>query len=265
MDRDLDLRPRSFFSWEVAGAGDFPYYRRGAVSPVGWLMILLGVFLGFTLDLAQSQLVSKIAPTPGVWQSTLSILCLLLVPALPMLGVYLAVGRRTALLFRRMRGSDWLLAVILAAVALVWSIGVTLLLGAVGIKTVSDSAIPTSGGKTGVAESVGTILQFPFLLFGENLFLLLPFLFFLMVLASVLGMPRKPAVIVAVLLAGALFGMYHFRAYDWHLAQMLLVIGAGQVIVAFGYLRTKNILVPFISHLLIDTTIFLVTLVRDLH
>lgn len=185
-------------------------------------------------------------------------------PALPLAALWIAAGRRASELFRRLQKRDWGLIALLVVASYAWSIGTAWALGKLGAKTVADAAVGEATGAKGALEAAATLLQLPFLLFAENLFMILPFLFFLMLGYSVLGWARKPSVAVAVVLAGLLFGIYHFKAYDGNWAQMLIVIGLGQVIMAFGYLKTKNLWVSYLTHLIYDGLTFLIVLVVDL-
>lgn len=252
-DLVLDAPMTDFFGWEDTEAGDFPYYRGPSSLAVwGWVLILVGVALGLTADFVGNSLVQAL-PHNDALRIVASIVVILAVPGLPLLGVWLAAGSRIKLLFRRLTGRNWVLIGVLTVLAGLWSVVMTKLLGALGQKSVGDASI--AHGPGAIKENIGTFIELPFLIFGEALFLVLPFLAVLALLAGVFKMERKPAVIVAAVVASLAFGVYHFKAYDWHWAQMLITIGLGQIIVLFGYLKTKNVLVAYLAHLLFDWVI----------
>lgn len=242
-----------FFRWEDPGAGEFPYYRGSErLGLWGWALILLGVALGLTADLTNNAIMGALPHTKAL-QLTVGILIILAVPGLPLLGVWLAAGPRIRLLFRRLTGRNWALIVVLMVLTALWSAGMNKALGTLGQQSVADASV--ADGASGVAKNIGVFLELPFLIFGEALFVVLPFLAVLALFTEVFKIPRKPAVIGAALIAGLAFGVYHFKAYDWHWAQMLISIGLGQIIVLFGYLKTKNVLVTYLAHLLLDWVI----------
>lgn len=255
----LDAPTTNFFNWEDEEAGDFPYYRGPTrLKPWAWVLILVGVALGLTADLAGNSVVSAL-PDSAALRIPASVAVLLAVPGLSLLGVWLAAGPRVKLLFRRVSGKGWLLIGALTVLSGLWSIGMNKLLGSLGQQTVADASVAHGAGA--IKQNVGTFIELPLLIFGEALFVVLPFLAVLALLTDGLKMARKPAVITAALVASLAFGVYHFKAYDWHWAQMLVTIGLGQVIVLFGYLKTKNILVTYLAHLLFDWVIVGLTIV----
>lgn len=246
--RDID-----YFSWEDREAGDFPYYRgRNRVGVWGWILIILGVAFGLLADFTGTELVNLL-PHNVVLRVLGSAVVILSVPGFPLLGVWLAAGEQIKALFRSLTKQDWRLIGILTVLAGAWSVGMNWVIGLIGHESVKDAAISTGSGS--IAQNAWLLLELPFLIFGEALFAVLPFLALLALFCNVFKMERKPAVILALVLAGLLFGLYHGEAYDWHWAQMLIVIGLGQVITLFGYLKTKNVLVAYLSHLIYDWVI----------
>ncbi len=246
--RDID-----FFDWEDREAGDFPYYRgRYRIGVGGWILILVGVGFGLLADFTGTRLVDML-PHNTVLRILGAVVVVLSVPGFPLLGVWLAAGEQIKALFRPLTGRDWRLIGILTVVAGVWAVGANWLVGLLGHESVKDAAIGTGSGSVG--QNAWLLLELPFLIFGETFFAVLPFLAFLALFINVFKMERKPAVILALVLASLLFGLYHGQAYDWHWAQMLVVIGLGQIITLFGYLKTKNVLVSYLSHLIYDWVI----------
>jgi hypothetical protein len=62
---------------------------------------------------------------------------------------------------------------------------------------------------------------------------------------------RKSAVVIAVFATALVFGLAHYAAYG-SIVQILLVQGLGCIIDVFAYLKTKNILTSYATHLPLD-------------
>jgi membrane protease YdiL (CAAX protease family) len=67
-------------------------------------------------------------------------------------------------------------------------------------------------------------------------------------------------VLIAWVVTAIWFGAAHLPTYDWNVLQCFLVIGLARIVLTLAYIRTKNILVAFGAHLLVDWAIFTVTL-----
>lgn len=53
-----------------------------------------------------------------------------------------------------------------------------------------------------------------------------------------------------------IFGLIHYNSYNGALAQIIFVIGFGSIFYTYAYLKTKNVIVAYISHILIDGIVF---------
>ena len=56
---------------------------------------------------------------------------------------------------------------------------------------------------------------------------------------------------IATFVTLLVFGLAHYAAYG-SLLQILLIQGLGSIICLFAYLKTKNMLVTYVAHLIID-------------
>ena len=56
------------------------------------------------------------------------------------------------------------------------------------------------------------------------------------------------------------FGLIHYDYPNNTIYSILLLQGLGTVFELYGYLKTKNIFVPYISHILTDATIYILLL-----
>ncbi len=255
------------FRWESSTAGDFPLYRDGGKRGLrgGLIVVLIAAILGIALDLYQNQLLEAMHIGSRWLELTVAVIVLLLVPGIIFAGFWYALDGFPRALFRKLHPRDFLLIAGLIILGYAYSFGMTFLLKAMGLTSVDDSALATSGGKRmSEVENIATLVELIFLLFGEELFGIAIFLVSLAVTTHAFKMERRPAVIVSWIVAGIVFGLAHFEAYDWHLAQMLLVIGGGHMIIQFGYLKTKNIWVSYLTHFLYDGIVVMASILADL-
>ncbi|MBF0004038.1 CPBP family intramembrane metalloprotease [Enterococcus faecalis] len=74
---------------------------------------------------------------------------------------------------------------------------------------------------------------------------------------------RETAIGIALVLSSIVFGLMHFQAYNWHLAQMILLIGGERLFLTGAYIRTKNIWTSFLMHYIFDMAIFLLVFLQN--
>ena len=112
-----------------------------------------------------------------------------------------------------------------------------------------------------VGESRVTVISlFPlvFTLMTEELIKFIPFMFFLRV-GYKYSHNRKMSVVVAMLLVMAFFATLH--AFNFNMLIFALFIrGLGSIFEFIGYIKTKNILISYITHLCTDVFIFTIVL-----
>jgi membrane protease YdiL (CAAX protease family) len=223
---------------------DFPFYngRPVALSARAWGLLMLAVVLGFAaLYLPLPQGPAHLLPT-------------LLFPLIPLLCLRAVAGPHWRALFGRLNIKDLGLALGIALL----NIAVTVLIGSVVVQHFGSSPNPVFGqlGR----ESGGDIAWF-FLatlpqLFGEELFTVLPLLALLSWFTGPLGLSRGRALLLAWLLSALPFALAHLPTYQWNLAQCLLVIGSARLVLSLAYLRSSNILVSTLAHVLNDWLLF---------
>ena len=113
---------------------------------------------------------------------------------------------------------------------------------------------------SGAMESVTfTLMYIPlliFLLMGEELVKLLPFLFFLRVFYKYTD-NRKWSIVVSVFIIMVMFALMH--SFDLRTFIFALFIqGFGSIFEFIGYIKTKNVLISYITHLC--TYVFIIIL-----
>ena len=110
----------------------------------------------------------------------------------------------------------------------------------------------------GVDENTISVMSlFPLLfsLMGEELIKFIPFIFFLRLFYKYSN-NRKLSVVVSMILVMAFFGLLH--AMDTKsILSVLLLQGAGSIFEFYGYIKTKNILISYITHLCTDVFLFI--------
>ncbi|PEI92584.1 hypothetical protein CN679_10615 [Bacillus pseudomycoides] len=60
-------------------------------------------------------------------------------------------------------------------------------------------------------------------------------------------------------------GAIHLPTYNWNFTQAIIGIGIARVILTYSYVKTKNIWVSFIVHVLNDWTMFGMAFLSTLH
>jgi len=96
---------------------------------------------------------------------------------------------------------------------------------------------------------------------GEELITIIPFIALLTLLSAGRRLPRKAAIVGAWIGSALLFGALHLSTYQWHLGQVLLIIGTARLVLTVPYLITKNIWSSTIAHIANDWLIFAAVLV----
>ena len=70
----------------------------------------------------------------------------------------------------------------------------------------------------------------------------------------------KVSMILSVAIVLAVFGLMHYSPGENTLISVLVMQGLGSLFEMYGYIKTKNLFVPYIAHLLTDAVIFIMIL-----
>lgn len=208
---------------------DFPFYDKNPYVPKwGWIVLFLVFLVGSVLTISEKL--------------SAAILCciLFIVPVLYFLNWdYKAI-------FRKPSRRDILLAVALFVGYMTYAIIMSTILEQVGI---------VSGGLVEEGSiTFMTIFTSIFSLMGEEFIKFIPFMFFLRVIYKYTS-NRKLAVIISVALVMVMFASLHaFNPVMFLFA--LCIQGFGSIFEFYGYIKTKNIFVSYITHLCTDVFIF---------
>ena len=215
------------------GDYDFPFYNKNPYIPKwGWIVLFLVFFVGFFLSISDK-----------VYFAILGCI-VFIVPVLYFLKWdYKAILRIPS-------SRDLLLVVALFVGYMIYAIVIGAVLDQVGIVS-SGTIDPGSLGVMTLITSIFSVL-------GEEFIKFIPFMFFLRVIYKYSN-NRKLSVIISVALVMLMFASIH--AYNPIMFLFALCIqGFGSIFEFYGYIKTKNIMVSYLCHLLTDEFIFIIAL-----
>lgn len=212
---------------------DFPFYNKNPHIPKwGWIVLFLAFLIGTLLSISTKT------------HFTILGCIILIVPVLYFLKWdYKAI-------FRMPSRRDIVLIIALFAGYIIYSIIMDTLLSQFGI---------VSGGTVDPHSfSAITIFNFIFSVLGEEFIKFIPFMFFLRVIYKYSN-NRKLSIIISAVLVMIIFGALH--AYNPVMFIFAVFIqGLGSIFEFYGYIKTKNLIVPYLCHLLTDEFILIITL-----
>ena len=211
---------------------DFPFYNENPLIPKwGWIVLFLAMFIGFFL------MISSHIPI-------LILGCVvLIVPVLYFLKWdYKAI-------FQKPSKEDVYLAIALFVGYMIYGICLDLLLKNFGI---------FGGNTVGDAVTWMSIPPLVFSLLCEEFIKFIPFMFFLRV-AFKFSNNRKLSIIVSMILVMLFFASLHAISLNM-LVFAIFVQGFGSIFEFIGYIKTKNILIPYMTHLCTDVFIFVIAM-----
>lgn len=213
---------------------DFPYYRHNPrISKKAWIILLLLIPISMLIY----GLLSQISDIMGSF-----IFCLLLL--IPLL--YFS-NWDYGLLFKKPAKNEIILAVLMFAGYIIYSII---------IGTFLDIAnLSGTGLEEAITVNLENIVALIFSMMAEELIKFIPLMFFLRLFYKytdnrILSVALSSSIIIIF------FGLLHYAPPYSTLISVLALQGFGSIFELYGYLRTKNLLVPYLSHLLTDGFIF---------
>ena len=221
------------FKFEDEGY-DFPFYNKNPYIPKwGWVVLFVAFIAGTLLAVISGNL-------PFIILGCI----VFIVPVLYFLKWDYKV------IFRMPSRKDLVLIVALFVGYIVYGMVMEMILKQFGIVS------PGTMGSEPV--TIMTLVTSIFSLMGEEFLKFIPFIFLLRVLYK-FSNNRKLSVIISVAIIMAMFACFH--AYNpTMLIFALFVQGFGSIFEFYGYIKTKNLLVPYLTHLLTDEIIFIIAL-----
>lgn len=226
-----------FFRFEDPSR-DFPYYRHNPkISKTAWIVLLLLVPISFILY-----------AVVGLYSEFLGSLIFCFSLLIPLL--YYS-NWDYSLLFRKPTKQEIKLAVLLFIGYIIYAVVVGEILYLLGL---SGTATSDSLGVT--LESTVSLI---FSMMGEELIKFIPLMFFLRLFYKYTN-DRKLSVVLSTAIILIYFGLLHYDPYTTTIISVLLTQGLGSMFELYGYIKTKNLFVPYITHLLTDAIIFIIIL-----
>lgn len=209
---------------------DFPFYNKNPYIPKwGWIVLFITFLIGFLLSLSSNII--------------MAILCCIvyIVPVL-----YFLKWDYNAI-FRKPSRREILLAVALFIGYFIYAFVMEAILKQFGIVS--------SGPINPESVTVMTLFTSIFSLMGEEFLKFIPFMFFLRVIYK-FSNNRKLSVIISTAIIMAMFASLHaFNPTMFIFA--LCIQGFGSIFEFYGYIKTKTIWIPYLTHLLTDSFVFI--------
>lgn len=220
---------------------DFPFYNHNPrISKLGWFVLLLSVPIAYIAYIFTSLIIES-----DIIGSILFVL-IMLIPLL-----YYS-NWDYSLMFRKPTKNEIILGFLMFAGYMIYSFAMGSILDMYGLSGVASSA--DTAGIT-IESTVGLL----FSMMGEELLKFIPLMFFMRVVYKFTS-NLKLSVVISTIIVLFGFAMLHYAPPSNTLILVLLLQGVGSLFEVYGYLKTKNLFVPYISHLLTDAFSFIIIL-----
>ena len=209
---------------------DIPFYNNiPKLSKWDWTILTGSVLLliGFL----------TIIPLPSEYLS-ISFFLLGLLPAL-----YICKGKYN-IFFKKISLKDIKLIILLLIGMYIYSI----VMGAVIVRLTGSIA---GHSEMNTVPSLIFVISMIIQIFGEEFFKIF-LLLILMYLVYRFTNNYKSSIIIGLIGSMIIFGLCHYMAYNGRILQILLLQGFGSIFEYFAYIKTKNIWVSYLLHLLRD-------------
>ena len=215
---------------------DFPYYNHNPrLSKIAWIILLLtvpisliGLVLGYDNELVSSILFCFILLIPLLYFSKWDY----------------------KLLFRKLTRNELILAVLMFIGYIAYAILIGSALEYFGMYSTTSEAIPVD---------IISLISLIFSMMGEELLKFIPLMFFMRLFYKI-NNKRDLSFAISSLIIMICFGLLHhdFASSIW---ACLLTQGVGTIFEIYGYYKTKNLLVPYISHILTDAFLMIMVMI----
>jgi len=162
-----------------------------------------------------------------------------------LLPVLYSTKGKIGLVFKKPKKGDWKLIVVSFIGYYVFVLLLFFILNHFGFSFENNSS--TVGNSVQILDRILLLIQ----LIGEELF---KFMILILVMSVIYKSTnkRKTSIIVGVIVTLFLFGIVHVGAYNFNMLQCLGLIGLGSIFYLYPYLKTKNLTLAYIVHVLID-------------
>lgn len=211
---------------------DFPFYNNiPKLATAEWLLLLIAVIITLLL-----------VTLPGLKTDYSPILIglIMLIPAL-----YICKGNYS-LFFKKPKKRDNLTIILCVIAYYVYVIVITGILQSVGYSA-SANVVLAKFSSPSVFLIISPLIQ----LIGEEflkIFMLLIVMYVVYKSTNNRGLSISLGVIITLLI----FGLIHYEAYNGRILQILLLQGLGSIFDLYAYMKTKNVVVSYIVHVIVD-------------
>ena len=244
------------------------------VTPVSktnlWLLVIL-VPLAFIVALVPDMLWPNIAKmTLNSWQQIMLIIWQDILPfALIVFLLHMLARQTLRSFFKKLTWHDIGDGIVALILGNVYAILMSEILRSISKNLMASNAAEQNlrsslSKSTLVNNYISLVITDILELLNEELLAIIPMLAVATLAYKYYGRSRKNAIGLGLLASIIIFGLAHFFAYDWHIVQMLLVIGMSRLFDTGVYIRTKNLWVSYIAHYLWDAVSFGVVLLASL-
>lgn len=210
---------------------DFPFYNGNPpISKIDWAILLTGVLVFIGILFYPYDIDHRIVSV---------LFCLVvLIPI-----VYVS-RNNLSLFFKKPKRKDIVLILMCVILYYMYGIIVASILIQSGVQTYANAIITFD---MDLIFWITTLIQ----LLGEELFKISLFILTLFAVYHFTH-KRKLAIVCGVILSLLVFGLLHYNAYNGALLQIILIISIGGIFYTYAYLKTKNVVVTYIIHIIID-------------
>lgn len=212
---------------------DFPYYRHNPrISKGAWFVLLLLIPLSYIAYILFSfdELLSSI------------IFCMVLL--IPLL--YFS-NWDYRLIFHKPTKNEIILAVLMFVIYMVYSIAMASALEMFNLLPVDETPLNLN---------IISLVSLLFSMMGEELLKFIPLMFFMRVFFKYTN-KRNLSFVSSMVIVLIFFAFLHFDPSSTSIASVLLLQGVGSLVEMYGYEKTKNLFVPYMSHLFTDAFSFI--------
>ena len=211
---------------------DFPYYNEiPRMSKIGWLVLLICIPVSYFASGVISGLSNDVI-------GSIFFLLILLVPLL-----YFS-NWDYSLFFQKPTRNEFILAILMALAYFAYSTVFTILLNANGIPDVTKAD-----------ANVVALISLVFSMMAEELIKFIPLMFLLRVFFKYTS-NRRLSIMASSVITLIFFGLIHLEP-TVSIISVLVVQGAGSIFHLYVYLKTKNLFVSYLSHLMTDASVLI--------
>ncbi|MDO5040683.1 MAG: CPBP family intramembrane metalloprotease [Peptoniphilus sp.] len=218
---------------------DFPFED---VSNVRWMMSMVILFGGF---IALSVSGGVVFSQSDIINAVLNFLLFIF---MGVLSIFVLDGKWYKKLLAPLKLKD--VAVIIAILILTYAAAFFSLSFLDLSEAVENPVVDFISKENGALLTVLLFIQ----LFVEEILFVVPFLF---IYNKLKGGSKVFALLAAWILSSLIFGALHLPTYSFNFAQSFIVIGSVRFALSLAYIWRKNLLLPYITHVLYDGLIFL--------